>query len=137
MEKRELRDFEISYAIEKDLQVEQFAVGNQLTDLLNKKLKLKNFCETITSLFIIFQCFDPQNEYIQPKTYQKFRRKTKVIELYLPLDYNKAKQADKAATLQILAENYISGIKLVLKRKDFKTEEFIKAVSTVFSPWIS
>lgn len=136
MEEIKLRDFEITYAIEKDLQVEQFAVGNELTDLLNKELQLKSYCDTITSLFVVFQCFDPENDYIKPKAYQKLRRKTKVIELYLLLDYNKIKQADKATTLQILAENYISGVSEVLKRKDFNIIEFTDVVKRIFKPYI-
>jgi len=136
MKEVKLRDFEIAYAIEKDLQVEQFAVGNQLADLLNNELQLKNYCHTIASLFMIFQCFDPKNEYIQPKEYQKLRRKANVIELYLLLDYNKVKQADKETTLQILAETYVIGINKILKRKDFNTVEFTQAVKRVFKSYM-
>lgn len=64
MRNMELKDFETSYAIEKDLHVKQFDVGNELTQLLNKKLKLNDYCQSISSLFVIFQCFDPANEYV-------------------------------------------------------------------------
>lgn len=132
-----LRDFEITYAIEKDLQVTQFAVGNDLADRLNNTLQLKDYCAGITSLFVVFQCFAPENEHVQPKAYQRFRPKTKVIELYLLLDYHKARQAGSTTMLRLLAESYISGIQQVLQRKDFKKPEFIQAVNTIFTPYIA
>ena len=119
------------------MHVEQFAVGNKLTGLLNRKLKLNDYCETVSSLFVIFQCFDPTNEYVQVKEQVKFKRKTKVIELYLLLDYDKVKQADKKAMLQILANAYIKGISLLTKRKGFDIELFYKDVSELFNTYLS
>ena len=127
----ELRNFETSYAIEKDLHVEQFVVGNELANLLNEKLRLQDYCESISSLFVIFQCFDPTNEYVQVKEQLKFKRKIKVIELYLLLDYEKVKNAGKKAMLQMLAKAYLAGIDKLIQRKDFDTKTFIKDVSFV------
>ena len=136
MEEFKLRDFEITYAIEKDLQVKKFAVGNELADLLNEKLKLQNYCETVTSLFVIFQCFDPKNEYVKPKVYQRYRRKTKVIELYLTVDYAKAKKAIKRTMLRLFCESYLSGIQSILKRKDFDKKQFYTVVESLFIPYL-
>ncbi len=133
MEDIELRDFEITYAIENDLHVEQFTIGNKLTELLNKKLNLQDYCKTITSLFVIFQCFAPDNKYVQVKELLKFKRKTKVIELYLLLDYEQVKKADKKAILQLLAEAYKLGISLLSKHKGFNTEKFQKEVAILFN----
>ncbi len=132
MKSDEIRDFEISYAIEKDLHVEQFAVGNELAELLNEKLKLNDYCESISSLFVIFQCFDPANEYVQVKEQVKFKRKTKVLELYLLLDYSKVKKANKKTMLQLLASSYLAGIEKLIQRKGFDTKTFIKDVRLVF-----
>ena len=133
----ELRNFEITYAIEKDLHVEQFAVGNKLTGLLNRKLKLNDYCETVSSLFVIFQCFDPTNEYVQVKEQVKFKRKTKVIELYMLLDYTKVKKADKEAMLRMMAESYLAGIEKLIQRKDFDVEKLQKDVSGLFKTYLS
>ena len=129
----ELRNFEITYAIEKDLQVEQFAVGNKLTELLNKQLKLNDYCETISSLFVIFQCFAPDNKYVQVKEQLKFKRKTKILELYLLLDYEQVKKANKEVMLKLLAESYKLGILLLSKHKGFNTEKFQKEVAILFN----
>ena len=130
----ELRNFEITYAIEKDLHVEQFSVGNELTELLNEKLQLQDYCKTITGLIIIFQCFDPANKYIQVKEQVKFKRKTKVLELYLLLDYAKAKKANKEAMLQMLAETYLAGIDKLIQHKDFDVEKFQEDIAELFKP---
>ncbi len=124
MEYNKLNDFEITYAAEKDLSVHRFVVGNRLADLLNEKLKISDYSDTVTTLFVIYQCFAPDNEYIKTEAFLRYRRKTKVIELHLLMDYNKVKEATETEMKQMFIELYKSAIPKYLNRKDFDAAKF-------------
>jgi hypothetical protein len=136
MENMNLRDFEISFALEKDLQVEQFAFGNELAELLNKELRLQNYSTSIKCLFVVYQCFDPKNEYINVKESLKYKRKNSSLELFLIIDYIQVKLADMKKMKQILVESYISGVEKLLKHKEFNHILFFKDVSKFLSPFV-
>jgi len=132
LEEIKLRNFEISFAIEKDLQIEQFSFGNELADLLNKELKLENYSQSIKCLFVIFQCFDPENKFVQTKERYSYRRKNQAIEVYLNLDYTEVKKANKKELIQILLNTYFVGIEKLLKRKEFDVAALIRDIKVLF-----
>jgi hypothetical protein len=136
MENMNLRDFEISFAIEKDLQVEQFAFGNELVELLNKELRLQNYSTSVKCLFVVFQCFDPKNEYINAKESLTYKRKNSTLELFLIIDYTQVKMADMKKMKQILVESYISGVEKLLKHKEFNEGLFYRDISKLFHAFL-
>jgi len=108
-----------------DLQINQFIIGNQLNALLNSHLKITDYSETVKTIFVIFQCFAPDNQYIKTKEYLKYRRKTNVIELYLQMDYNLVKTASESEMKNRLVDLYAAAVARYLKRKDFDGEKFL------------
>jgi hypothetical protein len=137
MEDLKLRDFEISFALEKDLPIEQFVFGNELSKQLNKELKLQNYSASIKCLFVVFQCFDPENKHVQTKERYSYRRKKNALEIYLNLDYKIAKKANDKALKELLIKNYLRGIEKMLKHKEFNIVLLKNDISTIFKAYLA
>jgi len=132
MEEIKLRDFEISFAIEKSLNAEKFTFGNELVDLLNSKLKLLDYSENIKCLFVVFQCFKPDNKYVQAKERYSYRRKNQALEIYLNLDYTEVRRADEQTLKQMVWNSYLLGIEKFLKHKEFNIDGLVKDIKSLF-----
>jgi len=106
-----------------------------IIDLLNEKLNLTDYTSTISSLCAIYQCIKPENlPYIQPKERVVFRRKTKLVEMYLVVDYLAIEKANESEALQLLINTFLAGIQTLLKRKDFNWEKFYNDVKSTVNP---
>ncbi len=137
MENTELHNFEISFALDKDIDLNKFLVGKQFEKLLNENLVLSNYTTKFSTLFMIFQCFEPENPYFNAKDYKVLRRKTKSMELYSLVDYKEALNADEKKMKSLLCDTYIKSIETHLNNKDFAFEAFIKDLKPIFVNFIA
>ncbi len=104
-----------------------------LKDILNSNLQLNKYTNIISSLFCIYQAFAPDDIYCNYPEKKVMRRKTKVMEIYMNLDYYKFLEADKEQAKQMMSELYLKGIeKYLVGRKDFKGKEFYSDVKQLF-----
>jgi len=128
-----MKNFEFTSASTEEV-LKQLQRTNDLEDLLNKEIKIEKFTSNISSIFFIYQAFEPNNPYLNYQDNLKFKRKTKVLELYINLNYAELLPADDEKTLQLLAEAYLKGIeKYLLPRKDFNGNQFYTAVKQLFT----
>ncbi len=97
------------------------------TGMLKSQLEfvnIKQYTNSIDILFIIFQCFSADNPR-KVLEYKIQRRKTKTLELYLILDYERIMQGTDEENLNHIKEVFLKGCETFLKPiKDFKWEEF-------------
>ena len=76
-------------------------------------------------LFIIIQAYPKEFPPFKAKEYKIQRRKTKVLELYLILDYERIMQGTDPENLLHIKEVFLKGCETFLKPlKDFKYNEF-------------
>ena len=129
-------DFLFSATVDAEV-AEKINLGVQIIELLNQHLKLSDFTQSITSLFIIPQCINPQHyEYLKPEERKVFRRKTKVLELYLLADYATVVALHDDEVTKYLSSLYLSGISRLIQVKDFKLNEFVSEVERVLYPYL-
>jgi hypothetical protein len=127
-----MRNFEISSASDEKIPFNKFEGELFIKNLLNKKLSIKRYTD-LETIFFVYQAFDPNNEYLNYKDNFILKRKTKVLELYLNLDYYQLIQSDEEESLELLAETYLKGIDLYLTgRKDFDGKRFYNDVKQLF-----
>ena len=129
----EMKNFEFTSASTEET-AKKLRKFHQLDAILNQKLVLSKFTSQISSIFFIYQAFEPNNPYLNYQDNLKFKRKTKVLELYINLNYAELLPADDEKTLQLLAEAYLKGIeKYLLPRKDFNGNQFYTDVKQLFT----
>ncbi len=133
MENDTIQGFELTFALDTDLQTAQFAVSEKLIDAINLHVKLSDYCPELTKFVVVMQCFAPDNEFVKIKQRHSYKRKTKQLELYLILNHAAAKQADKPAMLKLLSDTYILGIRKVLRRKNFNKKKLLEAITARFA----
>jgi hypothetical protein len=95
-----------------------------LQTLFNENLKISNYTEIYTSIFMVYQCFPVNSPYFNAKAYRRIRRKTNVIEIYSLLDYETILNADEIKIKTILSVTYLNSINQHLKIKGFNHEQF-------------
>jgi hypothetical protein len=137
MENTSLNNFEISFALDKDVDLNKFLVGKELENRLNENLILSNYTTKFSTLFMIFQCFEPENPYFNAKDYKVLRRKTQSLELYSLVDYNEANLAGEKKMKSLLCDTYLKSVETHLKGKDFAFEQFIKDLTPIFETFIA
>jgi len=93
-------------------------------DKLMANIKLEEFVQSINDIGFVFQCF-PLNNPRKVLEYKSIRRKTKTLELYLVLDYERIMQGTDEENLQHFKEVFVKGCEAFLKPiKGFRWEEF-------------
>jgi hypothetical protein len=91
---------------------------------------LNEYTNQFDILFIIFQCFPKDIKSRKVKEYKIQRRKTKTLELYLILDYERIMQGTDPENLNHIKEVFLKGCETFLKPlKDFKWNEFIQKIN--------
>jgi len=91
------------------------------------------FSENLNGIFVIFQAF-PKTIQRKVLEYQIMRRKTKVLELYLILDYERIMQGSDQENLQHIKEVFVKGCETFLKpMKGFRWEEFNNQIQTILN----
>ncbi len=104
-----------------------------LKKILNSNLKSEKYTDLISSVFCIYQAFAPDDIYCNFPEKKVLRRKTKVMELYMNLDYHRFVKADNEEAKRMMSELYLKGIeKYLVGRKDFKGKEFYQDVKQLF-----
>jgi len=117
---------------------EKMQYSLKISDLLNEKLTLKDYSDTIKAVFMIYQSVSPEfSKAMQIKEYSVFRRKTNVIELYSVIDYDTLKNATEPAALKIFAETFLKSVKQFINRTDFDSEKFYKDVEDITRKFIT
>jgi len=83
-------------------------------------------------LIIIFQAFPKDYPARKVLEYKIQRRKTKTLELYLILDYERIMQGTDPENLQHIKEVFVKGCETFLKPlKEFKWEEFNNQIQNI------
>ncbi len=107
-----------------------FPIGEKLNCISNIRDKvedyiIKDYTNLFDNLFIIFQAYPKDFPAFKAKEYKIMRRKTKTLELYLILDYERIMQGTDPENLQHIKEVFLKGCETFLKPlKDFKWNEF-------------
>ena len=106
-------------------------VGNKififvpLQETINNNIKLNDYISTINHLVFFFQCFPKDIKSRKVEEFKTLRRKTKTLELYLILDYERIMQGTDPENLQHIKEVFLKGCETFLKPlKEFKYNEF-------------
>jgi len=106
-----------------------------ITSVINDKLKtiqLNEYSLNLDFILIIFQCFPKDFKSIKPQEYKRLRRKTKTLELYLILDYERIMQGTDEENLNHIKEVFLKGCETFLKPlKGFKWEEFETKINEI------
>ncbi len=126
-------DFSVSNTTDESI-INKMFHGATLNNLLNENLKIKDYSDTVTGVFMIYQSLSPEFAKALPVSERTvFRRKTKVIEIYTVMDYQTVLNASETEMLQLFKETYLRGVKQFMKRKDFDSERFYEDVKRVFA----
>jgi len=93
-------------------------------------IDLSLFTNNVENVFVVFQSFNPSSKAMIAKERKTMRRKTKTLELYLILDYERIMNGTDPENLQHIKEVFVKGCETFLKPlKDFKWEEFIQKIN--------
>jgi len=126
-----MRNFEITIATNEFANNKLDIVLN-LRNKLNNSIKLSDFTSNIETLFIIFQCFPKDTKSRKVEEFKTMRRKTKTLELYLVLDYERIMQGTDEENLLHIKEVFLKGCETFLKPlKGFDWEGFEGKVKEV------
>ena len=118
-----MRQFEFTTATKEEIS-SKLDVFKELQTLFNERLKISDYSEIYTSIFMVYQCFPSNSPYFSAKDSKKIRRKTNVIEIYSLLDYDKILLSDEKQIKYMMSETYLNSIHLHLKLKGFNHEKF-------------
>ncbi len=118
-----MRQFEFTTATNEEIS-SKLDVFKELQTLFNERLKISDYTELYTSIFMVYQCFPENSPYFNAKAYSRIRRKTNVIEIFSLLDYETILNADAINIKTILSETYLYSINQYLKVKGFNHEQF-------------
>ncbi len=131
-----MKNFEISAVLDIDVPHEKVDGKIAIRNLLNEKLLLQKYSDSINTLYIVFQVISPSNKARKVEEFLKHRKKTNALELYLTVDYFLFLESDTKEATYLLADTYMKGIDLFLcNRKDFDGKRFFKDVKSIFEEY--
>ena len=130
-----MRNFEFTTATKEEI-TSKLDIFKELQTLFNEKLKISDYSEIYSSIFMVYQCFPTNSPYFNAKDYKRIRRKTNVIEIYSLLDYDKILLAGEKKIRTILSETYLNSIEKHLKIKNFNHLQFYKDVQNILNPYL-
>jgi hypothetical protein len=94
-------------------------------NLLFSNFSILEFTNSINEITVIFQSFNPDSKVMKPQERKTLRRKTKTLELYLVLDYERIMNGTDEENLNHIKEVFVKGCETFLKpMKGFRWEEF-------------
>ncbi len=103
----------------------------QKLEMINNFINLKNYTNSLNELIIIFQAINPKSPR-KVTEFKRLRRKTKTLELYLILDYERIMQGSDQENLQHIKEVFLKGCETFLKPlKGFKWNEFNNQIQNI------
>lgn len=103
---------------------------SELKSMINKKLSIKDYSSLLNRFVFVFVAINPDNQF-QENNFQKYRRKTKTLEVGVNVDYEKLLHAKDDEVLPLLKQTYLNGIKNQIKHKDFAAEKFYNDVENI------
>ncbi len=116
--------FTTSATEESSKKIDCFNVLNQL--FLDFQFNISNLSE----ILIVFKAFPANDALHKNEVFSRMRRKTKTIELYLILDYEKIMNGTDPENLNHIKEVFLKGCETFLKPlKGFKWNEFMQAIN--------
>jgi len=128
-----MRNFEITVATN-ELANNKLDGILALRNDLNNNIKLVEKTSSFETLFIIFQCFPKDIKSRKVEEFKTLRRKTKTLELYLMLDYERIMQGSDQENLQHIKEVFVKGCETFLKpMRGFRWEEFNNQIQTILN----
>ncbi|MFN8254165.1 MAG: hypothetical protein U0W24_00655 [Bacteroidales bacterium] len=130
-----MRQFEFTTATKEEI-TSKLDVFKELQTLFNERLKISDYTEIYTSIFMVYQCFPENSPYFNAKAYSRIRRKTNVIEIYSLVDYDAILKADENKIKSLLSETYLSSINQFLKIKGFNYEQFYIDAKQIMKPFL-
>ena len=130
-----MREFQFTTATKEEI-TSKLDVFKELQTLFNQSLKISDYTEIYSSIFMIYQCFPVNSNYFNAKAYSRICRKTNVIEIYSLLDYETIFNADVDKVKTILSETYQISINQYLKIKGFNHEQFYKDVQHLLNLYL-
>jgi len=96
----------------------------QSLNTIFQTIGFQTYVQGFEKLGVVFQCFEPSEKIVIKQT-KSLRRKTKTLELYLVLDYERIMQGSDQENLLHIKEVFVKGCETFLKPlKEFKWEEF-------------
>jgi hypothetical protein len=131
-----MRQFEFTTATKAEI-TSKLDVFKDLQTLFNENLKISDYTEIYTSIFMVYQCFPVDSTYINAKSYSCIRSKTNVIEIYSLLDYETILNADVDKVKMILSETYLNSINQYLKIKGFNYKQFYLDVQHLLNLYLT
>jgi len=100
---------------------------------LNTKLNLLNYTDNLNEIVFVYIALSPDLQ-IREEDFSRFRRKNKIVEIGVNLNYFNLLQADEEKTLELLTETYLKGIeKYLIGRKDFDGNKFYADMKQLFT----
>lgn len=107
-----------------------------IEDLCNKHLKLSNYGMGVQQIVFLYMAFKPDSK-MQRLPVKRFIKKSKMIELSLPLNYTQLFEANKAETQWMMGKLYLKSIKIYpeLGVENFETLRFYKDVKRLFEEY--
>ena len=125
--------YKFTFSVDNDKLINKLHNTTEVDGLLNSKLSEISYSKKIDSIFFVYQAISPENTGHHVEDFKRFRRKTKVLEMYLTLNYYKFLEADNKQAKEMMSELYLKGIeKYLIPRKDFKGKEFYHDVKELF-----
>jgi hypothetical protein len=130
-----MRQFEFTTATKEEL-TSKLDVFKELQALFNDNLKISDYTELYTSIFMVYQCFQENSPYFSAKDSKKIRRKTNVIEIYSILAYDEIIHADEQKIKSIMSVTYLNSINRHLKISGFNLKQFHTDVQNLLIPYL-
>jgi hypothetical protein len=127
-----MRQFEFTTATKEEIS-SKLDIFKELQTLFNERLKISDYSEIYTSIFMVYQCFPSNSPYFSAKDSKKIRRKTNVIEIYSMLDYDEIIHADEQKIKSIMSATYLNSINQHLKIKGFNQSKFYADVQKLLN----
>jgi len=105
----------------------------ELEKMLNEKLIFTKYTKELQEIVFVYIALKSELIY-KVEDFTKFRRKNKIVEIGINIEYSELLQTDEQQTLEILAETYLKGIeKYLIGRKDFDGSKFYADVKLLFT----
>jgi len=93
-------------------------------------VSISDYSDSLNGLVFIFQCFQNVENGRKVEQFKTLRHKTKTLELYLILDYEKIMNVTDLENLGHIKDVFAKGCETFLKPlKDFKYNEFVEKIS--------
>ena len=78
-------------------------------------MDLSQYTDVLSKVIVVFQAFPKNDPIHKGEEFKRFRRKTKTLELYLVLDYERVMAGTDDENLIYLKEIFIAGCERFLK----------------------